>query len=183
MTNNMNPGFLPEEISQLKAELEKAGSNFVRTEGEIQNDEIAHFQFIGHYEGKEAIFDAALYTLELAYNGKLYSIAEEEAKKEFPDYQGFDLEEEPESLTEEDEEVRDFMSGVMMELESDDSFKVQESVVVDPDFDYGIGLEVALNVELVTDQVIKKFVTDYTSGKLKLDDTLYSFPYSTEEDE
>jgi hypothetical protein len=43
------------------------------------------------------------------------------------------------------------------------------------DEEYGIGLDVALNVEEIDNEVITKFVNDFNAGTLNLDKTLYSF--------
>ena len=50
-----------------------------------------------------------------------------------------------------------------------------ESLVLDEDFGTAIGLEVAINVAEITEEVLSTFVEEYTSGKFVLDTTLYSF--------
>ena len=41
--------------------------------------------------------------------------------------------------------------------------------------DYGIALDVCLNVEEITDDIIEKFIQDFSANKLSLDTTLYTF--------
>ena len=71
----------------------------------------------------------------------------------------------------------------MAELEETDAIKVQEHINVDPDFDYGVALEACLNIDEVTEDVIKKFVNDFKSNNLLLDNTLYSFKHEEEDDD
>jgi hypothetical protein len=60
--------------------------------------------------------------------------------------------------------------------------KVQEHVEVDPHLDFGIGLDIGLNVETINSQVIEKFIKEFNEGKLKLDKTLYSFQMEENEE-
>jgi hypothetical protein len=114
-------------------------------------------------------------------------MAEEKTAENFPNYKRWDFEEDengelvlPEDL---DEEAENFKAEVMAELEDTDSVKVQEYVHIDTDFDYGVALEACLNVEQVTGQVIEKFVQDFTTNKMVLDNTLYTFKHEEEEDD
>lgn len=52
----------------------------------------------------------------------------------------------------------------------------------DPNIDYGIGLDIGLNVEKITPKVIEKFIKDFNEETLKLDKTLYSFQTEDEDD-
>ncbi|HAZ26388.1 MAG TPA: hypothetical protein DCY95_18915, partial [Algoriphagus sp.] len=60
--STMNPGFDPKEISKLKQELKASGKSFQLIPEEENSDEFVNFYFIGMFEGKEVIYDAALYT-------------------------------------------------------------------------------------------------------------------------
>ena len=60
-----NPGFDPKTIAQLKAELKESGIPFKIIPDEDNSEEYVNFYFIGNYEGKEVIYDTALYTLRL----------------------------------------------------------------------------------------------------------------------
>lgn len=174
----INLGYDAAEIARLKQEMLDAGTPYLFTE-EPQLPDFKHFYFVGNHEGKEVIYDTVIYTLRMYYESKLYEIAEEEAMKEYPDYKPVDIEVdengEPQALGEEDEEVEEYKASIILELQEDDEIKVQEQVFADSSFDYGVGLEVVLNVEEVTEEVVAKFVADYNGGTLRLDESLYSF--------
>jgi hypothetical protein len=53
--------------------------------------------------------------------------------------------------------------------------KVKEHLEIDPNIDFGIGLDAVLNVEEITSKVIEKFIRDFNEDTLSLDKTLYSF--------
>lgn len=190
MTNSnstLNEGYKPEEIQRIKDEAGGNGTNFVYNEDEINNDQIAHFYFSGTYEGKEVVFDAVMYTLRLAYNAALHEIAEEEAAKQFPDFKPMEIDpekvnEEGELVVEYPEEIEEFMAQVMFEIAEEDAIKVQEKLDLEPDFDYGVGLEVALNQDEITADVIEDFVARYREGRFVPDPTLFSFPDDDEDE-
>ena len=73
------------------------------------------------------------------------------------------------------------MAEVMMELEEEGEVKVHEFVDLDPNVDFGIGLDAALNVDKLTDDIIQRFVVDFNEDSLRLDDTLYTFMTEDEE--
>jgi hypothetical protein len=184
-----NQGFAPEEIALLRQQIKHSGFSFLYNDDEVQSEELefAHFFFVGKHEGKDVIFDAVMYTLQLAHSSKLYEMAEMRAVEKFPHYKPFEYDEdehgniiEPEEI---DEEVEEFKAEIMDELEEEESVKVREEVVLDTDFEYGIGLEVSLNVDEITEEVIDKFVKDFNNGTLNLDPTMYSFRHDSDEDE
>jgi hypothetical protein len=183
----MNQGFDPIEIATIRKQMEADGRNFVVTEGEPQAEDFANFLFIGQYEGKEVIYDGVMYTLSLLHNSKLYEMAEEKAREKYPDYQGWELQESADGqiapMGEIDEEVEEFKASIVMELEEDESVKVQEVLELDSTFDFGIGLEVALNVEVIDEEVITRFIESFNNGTFKLDETLYSFQHDDEMEE
>lgn len=180
-----NPGFDPENIEKLKSELKQAGKLFKIIPDEENSDEFVNFYFIGMHEGKEVIYDAALYTLRLHHSSEVYELAEHEAAKKFPNFNGISYEEDEDGnmkpLTSEEEEIGWFITEIIMDLEEEEAIKVQEFVDIDTHHDYGIGLDAALNIEEITESVINKFIMDFNDDTLVLDDTLYSF--QTEEDE
>lgn len=184
-----NKGFDPQEIALVREQIKHTGYSFIYNDDEIQSEELefAHVLFVGQHNGKDVIFDAVIYTLQLAHSSKLYEIAEEKAMKQFPSYKPFDYEEDEDGNiiepTEVNEEVELFKAEIMDELEEEESVKVREEVVLDTDFEYGIGLEASLNVDEITEEVIDEFVKDYTSGNLKLDPTYYSFRHDDEDEE
>ena len=183
-----NPGLDPAEIADLKSKLQEKGLPFLINEDEPNSDQFVHFSFVGNYENSEVIFDCVMYTLRLVHNDKLMDIAEQEAVKEFPGYVPFDIDEEGNevgSMPEgKEEEIEDYKATVLLELEEEETIKVAEFLEIYPDWDYGIGLEVALNVEEITEQTLINFVQAYKSQDFKLDETLYTFQHDDEvEDE
>ncbi|RIW14595.1 hypothetical protein D0X99_13680 [Algoriphagus lacus] len=180
-----NPGFDPNNIENLKSELKKSGKNFKIIPDEENSDEFVNFYFIGMHEGREVIYDAALYTLRLHHASEVYELAEHEAAKKFPNFKSISYEEDENGnmkpLTSEEEEIGWFITEIIMEIEEEESVKVQEFVDIDTNHDFGIGLDAALNVETISEKVISKFVQEFNEDTLTLDDTLYAF--QTEEDE
>ena len=137
------------------------------------------------FEGKEVIYDAALYTLRLHHSSEVYELAEHEAAKKFPNFKGINYEEDENGnllpLSSEEEEIGWFITEIIMELEEEEAVKVQEFVDLDTNHDYGIGLDAALNIEEIDEDVVTKFIKEFNEDTLVLDETLYSF--QTEEDE
>lgn len=177
----MNIGFEKEEIEKLRKECEDEGQSFVLVEDEEDFDdegEFYHFQFIGQYQGKEVIYDCIMSTLSLHHSSLVFEEAENKVKKIFKDYLPF---EDRSSNYKVNEDAEEMLQEFIDEIEEDESIKVSEFVDVDPDFEYGIGLEVALNVEEINLDTIEKFIENFKGGKLKLDNTLYSFKNGTEE--
>jgi hypothetical protein len=171
----MNEGFDPIEIAELKKECEQEGQNYVIVEDEDgMNDsgEFAHFQFVGKHEGNEVIYDAVMGTLRLNHSSLVFEEAEIRMKKAYPNY--VELERRKPNYKE-DEEMELMLEEIIEELEEEEDFKVAEFVEVEKDFEYGIGLDIALNVEEIDNEVITKFVNDFNAGTLTLDPTLYSF--------
>lgn len=181
-----NEGFNPEKIEALKKEFTATKKAYKIIESEDNTDEFVNFYFVGMYEGKEVIYDAALYTLRLHHSSELYELAEHEAAKKFPNFKGIKYEEDENGnlkpLSSEEEEIGWFITEIIMEMEEEESVKVQEFVDIDTNHDYGIGLDAALNLEYIDDKVIAKFVKDFNDDTLVLDETLYSFQSEEEED-
>ena len=73
------------------------------------------------------------------------------------------------------------MAEVIMELEDEAAVKVKERLELDEGLTFGVGLDVALNVGQITDDVISEFIQKYNSGGLRLDPTYYSFKTEDEE--
>jgi hypothetical protein len=181
-----NEGYDPKEIEQLKQECENEGSNFVYFEDEEDfghsADEYAHFQFVGEYNGQEVIYDAVIYTLRLHHSSLVYEAAEKKAMKHFPLYVPMENRDETYQANEAlDEEVELMITELIEEIEENEEIKVAENVEIDEDFEYGVGLDVCLNVDLIDDEVVENFIEDFLGNKLNLDKTLYSF--SAEEDD
>lgn len=170
-----NEGFDPQEIAELKAECAQEGQNYVIVEDEDgMNDsgEFAHFQFVGIHNGEEVIFDAVMSTLRLNHSSLVFEEAENRMKKSYPNYVEVDKRK-PNYKINEDMEL--MLEEIIEELEEEEVIQVSEFVEIDEDFEYGIGLDIALNVEEIDEKVITDFVNDFKGGSLKLDPTLYSF--------
>ena len=112
--NFANSGFDPETISQLKAELQKSKLPFKVIHDEENSEEFVNFYFLGKYEGKEVVYDTALYTLRLHHASEVYEIAEHEAAKKFPNFKAINYEEDENGnmkpLTPEEEEIGWFIT-------------------------------------------------------------------------
>ena len=179
MPDQKNSGFDPQTIHVYRQKIAAAGKNYVLDEEEEATDEYAHFYFIGKFEGKEAIFDAVMYTLRLEHESEMFEIAEHRAAQHFPQYKKITYEEDEngnlETLDPLEEEIGLYMAEVIMELEEEESVKVKEHVDVDEHVDFGVSLDVSLNVDRITPGILEKFIHDYNLGTLKLDPTLYSF--------
>lgn len=175
----LNQGFVPSIIDALKLELKNQKNLFKIISDNENSEEFVNFHFIGFFEGREVIFDAALYTLRLHHASEVYDLAEQEAFKKFPNFKTIDYQEDEKGnlkpLTSEEEEIGWFITEIIMEIEEDESVKVQEFVDLDTHHDFGVGLDVALNIESIDASVINKFIREFNDDSLKLDDTLYSF--------
>lgn len=181
----VNPGFDPKNIESLKSEIQQSGKNFKIIPDEENSEEFVNFYFLGAFEGKEVIYDAALYTLRLHHASEVYELAEHEAAKKFPNFKGITYEEDENGnmkpLSSEEEEIGWFITEIIMEIEEEETVKVQEFIDIDTNHDYGVGLDAALNVEEINEKVISKFVQEFNDDTIVLDDTLYAF--QTEDDE
>jgi hypothetical protein len=183
-----NLGFDPSEIAQLRKECEEEGLPFViivDDEDDIEfSTDFCEVQFVGKYEGKEAIYDAIFYTLKMHHEGLVYDEAEKKVKKIYPNY--VSIEERTPSYkgsNEEDDEVELLIVEFMEEIMEEESIKAKESITIDDSIEFGVGIEVILNVEEITPQIIADFIDQYNSGTVKLDDTFYSFSYDDDEED
>ena len=172
-------------IENFKADLEKSGKNYCIVESDDNSDEYVNFNFVGIYEGKEVIYDAAIYTLRLHHASELYEVAEHRAAKHFPEFKSIKYEEDEngdlEALDDFEEEIGLFMAEVITELEAEDEIKVSEHLEIDDKIDFGIGLDVALNIGVINDAVISKFINDYNEDSFEQDPTAYSFQLQEED--
>lgn len=185
MALDENKGFDPEVIREHSLKMKALGLEYVLDEEDDNTDEYAHFYFIGKFEGKDAIYDTAVYTLRLHHESELYEIAEHRAAQHFPEYKKITYEEDENgnlaTLDPLEEEIGLYMAEVIMELEEEDAVKVKEHVDMDSNSDFGVSLDVGLHVEKITPKVIEKFIKDFNEDNLKLDDTLYSFQTQDQE--
>jgi hypothetical protein len=174
-----NEGFDPNTIAEYKKRMAEAGKTFLLDEGDDNNDEYVHFYFIGVYEGKEVIYDAAMYTLRLQHESELFEIAEHRAAKHFPEFKKIAYEEDEngnlENLDPLEEEIGLYMAEVIVELEEEEAVKVKEHVDLDAHTDFGVALDIGLHLDRITEKDIEKFIKDFNEDNLTLDQTLYSF--------
>lgn len=181
-----NEGLDPETIEDYRKKIKKSGKNYLVIDSEDNSDEYVNFYFVGVYEGKEVIFDAVIYTLRLHHESELYEIAEHKAANHFPKFKSIKYKEDENGdlmvLDDLEEEIGLYMAEVMMELEEEGEVKVQELLEIDTHADFGIGINVALNIDAVTSDVINKFIEDFNSGTLELDDTWYTFQVMDEDE-
>lgn len=180
-----NEGFDPAVISEYRQKIGATGKSFLPDEEDENNDEYAHFYFIGNFKGREAIFDAVIYTLRLQHESELFEIAEHKAAQHFPEYKKISYEEDEngnlEALDPLEEEIGLYMAEVIMELEEEEAVKVKEHVDLDENAEFGISLDAGLHLEKITAETIERFIADFNSDKLKLDPALYSFQTQDEE--
>ena len=143
------------------------------------SEEYQNFQFVGKHQGKDVIYDAAIYTLKMLHNSEVFEMAQHKAAQKFPEYKRIAYEEDEngdiEPLGDNEEEIGLFIAEVMEELEEEEAIKVQEHVEIDDKLDFGIGVDASLNVVEVNDEVIRKFVAEFNDDTLKLDPRHYSF--------
>lgn len=169
----MNAGYTQEEVDLLKEECKELDQNFVLIDDEPEEEaDYVQFQFVGQHEGKEVIYDAVLSTLSMHHSSRLYEEAEKKISKIYKDFVPYELRDENSPVNEEAELM---MEELIQEMEDEETIKVSEFVELDFDFDFGIGIDAALNVDEITVEVIEKFISDFNTGTLKLDKTLYSF--------
>lgn len=181
----LNPGFDPSEIEKLKQEIAKSKNEFVLLDSDDNNDEYKHFRFTGMFEGKEVIYDAVIYALRLHHASEVYELAEHKAAQKFPNFEPIKFQEDENgdlsTLDDVQEEIGLYIAEMIDDIEDEELVKVQEHVDMDSGGEYGIGLDIGLNLEVVTDEVMNKFVRDFNDDNLKLDETLYSFESNEEE--
>ena len=183
-----NQGYDPEEIDGLRDECRETGRSFVYVEDEdldvLESGECAHIQFIGKDAGQEVIYDGLIYTLRLHHSSTVYETAVAQIRKSHPEYVPPE-EREPgyQISVAKDEEIEELLTELIEEREETEAVKVQEHVELERDFDYGIGIDICLNVEEINDEVIERFISQFNSGALKLDKTLYSFSSDEAEEE
>ncbi|MGC3946613.1 MAG: hypothetical protein QM762_19170 [Chryseolinea sp.] len=187
MDASKNKGFDQDTIASYRKRIIATGRNYVLDAEDEQSEEYAHFYFIGVYEGRDVIYDAVIYTLRLHHESELFEVAEHRAAQHFPEYKKISYDEDDDgnlqSLDAQEEEIGLFMAEVILELEEEESVKVQEHVDQDVHVEFGISLDVGLHVEHVTPEVISKFVRDFNDDTIRLDENLYSFQTQDQEAE
>lgn len=186
----VNKDYDPAVIETFKAEI---GSSTYREEDPKDNtDEFVQFRFLGTMDNREVIFSTAMYTLRLHHESEVFDIAEQKARKQFPNYKRINWGESDsgdESVSAPDDEsdsmeeqIGLFMAEVILELEEEGTVKVKEHVDMDVESGVSASLDVGLNVPAITPEIIETFIRDFNADALKLDKTLYSFQSQDDED-
>lgn len=189
MATQSNTGYDPEVIRDYQRKIAAGNQRFLVDKTDVENnDEYLHFYFVGKDEdGKEVIYDAVMYTLRMQHESEMFEIAEHKAAQHFSDYKKIAYEEDENgdlsALDSREEEIGLYMAEVILELEEEETVKVQEHVDMDRHVDFGIALDIGLHIEHITPEVVEKFIDDFNTDTIQLDDTLYSFQTTEEEAE
>jgi folate-dependent phosphoribosylglycinamide formyltransferase PurN len=165
-------------IDKLREETRKAGRSFIYNPDEERDDEkqTAHFYFVGKDESKEVVFNAFIMTLEYDYHLAVMEEAEEKMSTLHPSLAGKFYEDFTEA-------EQDKFDEVMDEVYDQGLVKVQERVdLFESDASGELEMEVSLNVKEINDQVIEKFIKEFNSDTLELDDRTYSFEMLDDEE-
>lgn len=180
-----NSGYDGKIIQQYRDKISAAKQGYILDETDEHTDEYVHFYFIGKHNDAEVIFDCILYTLRFQHESELFDIAEHKAAQHFPQYRKIQYEEDEngnlKALDDLEEEIGLYMAEVMVELEEEGEVKVKEHVELDLGHEFGIGLDAGLNVAVITPELIKRFIQDFNSDSLKLDNSLYSFQMNSDD--
>ena len=169
----MNKGLENKEVERIKALCKKEGKNFIYNTEEERDENFAHFFFVGEHEGKEVVFNGFMFSLEMEYISSLYDAAQEVLLERMPNLTEDDLD--TDSI-----EIVGQLEDIVAEIEDAGEIQVQEFVELDESVDYGIGINVCLNLLEVTDQDIEDFVDQINKDELELDPTAYSFDFDEE---
>ncbi len=188
-SNNMRISefeFDQDSLSKVKKEMGHLDSRYVINESDDNSDDYLEFFFVGNHNGKEVLFDTAIYTLQLHHESELYDEAERRAMKKFPEYRdlinkGVEFKEGllPEKL---EDEIGMFITETMLDLEEEEAIKVKEYMEIDEELEARVGIDVCLNVDKITPDVVEKFIQDFASGDMQFDPTLYSFESDDNDD-
>ncbi|EIM73418.1 hypothetical protein A3SI_18026 [Nitritalea halalkaliphila LW7] len=174
-----NEGFDPTFIQNFQASCAATGKNFRLVEEEDNTEEYVRFQFVGKYEGKDVLYDAALYTLRLHHASEVIELAEHEAAKKFKNFSSIRYEEDEDGnlkpLSPEEEEIGWFITEMIHQIEDEETVKVQEFIDLDTNHDFGIGLDAALNRDFISEKEVAHFVQSFNEDTLQLDDTFLFF--------
>lgn len=171
-----NIPFDTENPQSIKEFLLKQQKPWVYNPEEIQDEESAFFFFEGKHKGKDVIFDTLIMTLSLHYAATIDDEANAVMQEIYPAF-----EPEDENMS---EEMIEKKAEIIAELEAEGEIKVREFVEIDDDFEESdkiVLLIVALNVEEINDEVVNKFVNDFSKQELKLDENLYAFSLEDED--
>lgn len=155
---------------------QKLGTDLFYIDDEDEpTEECVHFYFLANRDGQEVICDCVLYTLRLHHESEMHEEAEDRVYEKFADY----LESTVESKDKE-AEIGMMMAEILVELEEEEAIKVKEHVELDSENPVGLGVDAGLNVPVISNEIIAKFISEFRAGTVKLDETLYSFQASSD---
>ncbi len=170
----MNTGFSKEEINKIDAAAQGENQSFIYQENVERSDEFASIFFTAKYKGKDVVFDAFVYTLEMEFVSNIYDAAKDAVLEEHPEHEGKDFDEDEGAHV-------DLMEEYSVELAKDEDFQVCEFIDYDEDVDYGVSMDVCLNIPEVTTAQIEKFVSAFKAGTYEPDKTFYAFDWNDED--
>jgi hypothetical protein len=139
-------------------------------------EECVHFYFLAIQNSEEVLCDCVLYTLRLHHESEMHEAAEARASEKFEEY----IKSKDSESAIKEEEIGMMMAEILVELEEEEAIKVQEHIEMDLENAVGLGLDVGLNVPVISNEVIAKFISEFRAGAVKLDEALYSFQLSTD---
>ncbi len=162
------------EIEKLRKECAKIGKSFVYNLDEEQDDEekqFASFFFVGKDQGREVIFDSYISTLSHEYHMNVLDEAEGLFFDKHPELQETEF-------FELDEKQQLEYDAMVDSVYAADKIRVQEDALIYEEEDeqsVTIGIEVFLNVQEVTEQVIADFVKKFNADTFTPSEELFSF--------
>ena len=164
----MNKGFDPKEIAKIKDACNKTNKPFTIVQNNLETEGHANFFFVGKHQDKEVIFDAFIYPLEMEYFSGIFETAIELVIEDNSKFEKADF-------SQETGEHIELLHQTTEALTKESDFDIQEFLELDEDNDYGIALDVCLNVNEISEETIHDFVTKFNEGTFELDSTFYSF--------
>ncbi|TXI68089.1 MAG: hypothetical protein E6Q41_04635 [Cyclobacteriaceae bacterium] len=163
-----------ELIARIK---QKLGSDLFYIDDEDEpTDECVHFYFLANQQGEEVVCDCVLYTLRLHHESEMHEEAEARVAEKLEQY----LKSKDSESANQEEEIGMMMAEILVELEEEEAIKVQEHVELDSANPAGLGIDVGLNVPVISNEVITKFISEFKAGTVRLDEALYSFQISAD---
>ncbi|TAE73293.1 MAG: hypothetical protein EAZ85_07445 [Bacteroidetes bacterium] len=169
---------MKEYIEKIRTECAKIKKPFVFNPEEDKDEELqtASILFVTKKNNKDYLVDAFVMTSHFQYHMEVMDEAERLLVKKFPKLAGKDY-------IDFSEEQQDELDNLMDEIYENESVHVQEFISEDLEENENfIEMEVGLNREELTIEVLEKLVNDYNQNKLKLDDTALSFTEEFEEE-
>lgn len=159
------------EIKKVKDQAAKLGRSFIYRQDAENDEQQKNVVFVAELGGEEVLFDAFFYTLEMEFFSDIYEDAVAAVVEREPKFEGADFN----ALEGEHIEM---MENIVDELSKDEDYQVQEFYDVDDTItEFGVALDVCLNKEEITEEVIEGFIKKFKANPedVALDETFYSF--------